>query len=197
MAKRCLAFVFLGAVLLVASAAAATIPKGTKITVQSNSMLNCDTVFFGDTFDAELKEDVKVNGLVVAPRGTPVTGHVVRVKGTNQLQRPGSIEVDVITMQLSGKSYPLVTSTVLRIGMDAGNKPAEQKQRRQAGVQAGIDAVHDAITGNTPQGPAAADDGVSRGGSIQAIIPPGTELQFRLRRPVEIPDQTPKKQLTD
>lgn|GEM_PF-4446783 len=165
--------------------------------MQTDDFLSCDASHVGDTFDAELKQDLRLNGKVVAPRGSRVTGHVVGVRSTNQLQNPGAIVVDVITLQLKEKSYPLVTTTVRREGVeDSVNKAAGQNQRRQAGMQAAAQAVHDVMKGAPPQDPSPPDDGVSLGGGVEAMIPPGTELEFKLRVPLDLPDAEPKQQLS-
>lgn len=57
-----------------------TLPKGTEITATVGQTLASDKSRWGDSFAASIARPVKVDGKVVLPRGTEVTGRVFEVK---------------------------------------------------------------------------------------------------------------------
>lgn len=57
-----------------------------------------------DRVRLEVAEDVVMQGVVVIPRGTPVTGELTRVRYKGMWGRSGAIEGRVVNMQLNGRT---------------------------------------------------------------------------------------------
>lgn len=155
------------------SAAAATIPSGTKLKVKIKD--DSETLSRSYQFHAELVDDVSVNGKVVLARGTPVIGE--------RTETLDSASVELTLIRREERDYPIVTSSVL-IG---GTKAAQDNQRRQQGMQAAVDAVRGAISGRPSDLPDSSSTGTAKG------LAPEQVLQFKLRKAVEIEEQSPPK----
>ncbi len=82
-----------------------TLPKGTPITATVGQTLASDKSHPGDSFAASLATPVKVDGKVVLPKGTHVTGRIVTVK-------KHEMKVTLASVVVRGKSYHLATNSV-------------------------------------------------------------------------------------
>lgn len=96
--------------LLVAAAAADTIPYGTKISVRLESGINSRTAKTGQTFHARLTHDLVVKGKTVAEAGAPVKGKVTYAKSSGRLHDPGELTLRLTSVEIHGKSVPLATT---------------------------------------------------------------------------------------
>ena len=154
-------------------ACAATIPSGTKLKVRIKD--DSETLARGYQFHAELVDDVAVGDKVILPRGTAMVGE------RTEMQDSASVELTLI--RRPEHDYPIVTSSVLVGGTNA----AQQNQRRQQGMQSAVDAVRGAVSGRPADSPGSFPDTGAKG------LMPEQILQFKLRKAVEIEEQTPKK----
>ena len=102
-----LASIFL---LLAVAAAAATIPSGTKLTVRIGSQINSGTATAGQAFDANLTNDLVVDGKTLAKAGAPVRGKVTYVKPSGRLHAPGELALRLTAVEINGKMVPISTS---------------------------------------------------------------------------------------
>ena len=81
-----------------------TLPIGTEITATVRQTLNTVKNERGDAFSARLAQPVKVDGKTVLPRGTPITGHITKLR-THQLKVAlSSVVVDGIYCDLDTNS---------------------------------------------------------------------------------------------
>ena len=69
--------------------ASGTIPTGTNLSVRINENLSSATAQPGDAFHGTLADDVEVNGKIIFPRGSDVTGTVTDAKSSGRLSAPG------------------------------------------------------------------------------------------------------------
>jgi type IV secretory pathway VirB10-like protein len=93
----------------VTPASLVTVPKGTAISATVGQALASNKNHSGDTFAAVLASSIKVDGKIVIPKGTHVTGRVVTAKkGTPELT------VALSSVDLNGKSYKLVSDPITR-----------------------------------------------------------------------------------
>ena len=114
------------------SAARATlvaVPKGTVVSAKLSDPLASSKNHAGDTFAAVLTSSVKVDGKMVIPKGTKVTGRVVTVK-----KKTPELTVALASVDLNGKSYKLATepitagkSSVKSAGADGDPATAEKE----------------------------------------------------------------------
>jgi uncharacterized cupredoxin-like copper-binding protein len=96
--------------LLAVTAAAATIPYGTKITVVAGTQINSATAKTGDRFQANLASDLVVNGKTLAKTGAPVKGKVTFAKSSGRLHDPGQLSIRLTAVEIEGKMVPISTS---------------------------------------------------------------------------------------
>ncbi len=173
-----------------------TVPGGTVLVVRTNDFLSSDHSQIGDQFTAVLENPIVVNGWVVARRGQVLVGKVKqarkagRVKGTSEL----GVELTDLTV-VDGRQVPILTELW---------KGSGGTSHRQDAATIGTTTALGAVIG------AAADWG--RGAAIGAgagaaagigavlltrgrptIVPPETQLSFRLVDPVNI-DTTQSQQ---
>jgi hypothetical protein len=88
-----------------------TVPKGTTISAKIDQALASNKNHAGDTFAAVLSSSIKVDGKMVIPKGTHITGRVV----TAQKKTP-ELTVALASVSLNGKSYKLVTDPISASG---------------------------------------------------------------------------------
>lgn len=91
-------------------AAAQTIPAGTKITVRTDSQVNSGTAQVGQKFNANLTNDLVVNGKTLARAGAPARGKVTYVKPSGRLHAPGEVTLRLTAVEINGKMVALSTS---------------------------------------------------------------------------------------
>lgn len=82
-----------------------TVPKGTVLTATVGQTLASDKNHPGDSFAASLAKPVTVDGKVVLPKGTHVTGRLVTVK-------KHELKLILASVVIHGKSYDLATNSV-------------------------------------------------------------------------------------
>jgi hypothetical protein len=161
------------------TAAAATIPAGTTITIRTGSTLDSGKVTSGSSFDGTLVNDVKNGSTVVAKAGSSVQGKVVYAKDSGRLHKPGilklaltsvnGIPVSTTSRSFQGKSH--TKSNVVKIG---GGTAAGALIGGLAGGGKGA-AIGAGVGAAAGTGVAAAT------GKEQAVVPAETTLTFTTR----------------
>jgi len=170
-----LAFILLATL----TAAAATIPAGTTVTIRTGSTLDSGKVASGATFDGTLVKDVRNGNTVVAKAGDSVQGKVVSAKDSGRLHKPGILRLALVSVNgipvstnsrtFQGKSH--TKGNAVKIG---GGTAAGALIGGLAG--GGKGALIGAGAG------AAAGTGVAYAtGKEQAVVPAETTLTFTTR----------------
>jgi hypothetical protein len=89
------------------SSFAATIPAGTTLVVRTlNTIHSTDRV--GRTFTAQLDQDVAVNGKVVLPKGTKVSGKIEASQVNPRNSQP--LTLNITDISANGRTIPIKTS---------------------------------------------------------------------------------------
>ncbi len=173
-----------------------TIPAGTEVVVRINELLSSDRNQVGDRFTAVLQQSIVAYGWVVARRGQVLTGQVEaaqkagRVKGTSQL----GLELTDLTL-VDGQQKPILTELFKASGGTSHGQDAATIGGTTA-LGAAIGAAADWGTGAAIGAGAGAAAGIgavllTRG--RPTVIPPETQLTFRLVDPVKV-DTTQSQQ---
>lgn len=102
-----------------------TLPKGTPITATVGQTLASDKSHPGDSFAASLAAPVSLDGKVVLPKGTHVTGRVVTVK-------KHELKVALASVVVRGKSYDLATNSVRPPDKNQGKSNSSGKAATQS-----------------------------------------------------------------
>ena len=88
------------------------IPAGTPVTIHVQLSLSSATSHSGDSFEAVLDQPIIVRGREVAPRGAIVAGKILDARASDQLQEPGYMRLALTAISISGKSFPIQTSSI-------------------------------------------------------------------------------------
>jgi hypothetical protein len=84
-----------------------TIPAGTPLVVRTlHNIASIDAP--GTRFPAQLEKEVVVNGKVVLPVGTKVSGQIATSKRTHTSSQ--RLSVDITSVQVDGRSLPIKTA---------------------------------------------------------------------------------------
>jgi hypothetical protein len=165
------------------------IPAGTVIHVRTNEWLSSDHSRVGDLFNVSVAQPLVADGWVVMRRGQNATGRVAvaekagRVKGTSQL----GVELNELTL-VDGQVVPVKTA-LMQTSAGTSNGRDAAAVAGTTGLGAAIGA---AVNGGTGAGVGAGIGAVS--GLIgvlstrgrPTVIPPESELVFRLQEPITI-----------
>ncbi len=173
-----------------------TVPAGTVLVVRTNDFLSTDRNQIGDQFTAVLENPIVVNGWVVARRGQVLVGKVKevrkagRIKGTSEL----GVELTDLTV-VDGRQVPILTELWKGSGGTSHGQDAATIGTTTA-LGALIGAAADWGRGAAIGAGAGAAAGIgavllTRG--RPTIVPPESQLSFRLVDPVKI-DTTQSQQ---
>jgi len=86
-----------------------TIPANTSIILRMNEDLTTKggQIKVGHMFNLTVAYDVKVNGIVVIPAGTPAKGEVTMRTGKAVFGKSGKMEVELRSIDLNGEMIPV------------------------------------------------------------------------------------------
>jgi len=83
------------------------VPAGTALKVALDADVSTKDKVVGDTFSATLAEEVSVNGKVVFPAGSKVSGHVAEAQRPGKMSGRGKLVLSYDSIEANGKSYNL------------------------------------------------------------------------------------------
>ena len=86
-----------------------TLPAGTAIPVRITQTLDSATTQTGDKFTGAVASDIIVDGLVVLPQGTPVTGHVDEAKDAAHYKGSASLTLSLTSISRKGERIEVAT----------------------------------------------------------------------------------------
>jgi hypothetical protein len=142
----------------------------------------------GDTFRASLDSPLRVEGRVVAAVGTDVQGRVTDVKSAGRFKGRSELTLELVRLQMNGKSYELATSVWNAKGRSEGKQTAAT-----VGGGAALGAIIGAIAGGGKGAAIGSVAGAGAGGGVSAAtkgkqikVQPEDVLQFRLTNDVTV-----------
>jgi len=163
------------------------LPVGTDVAVRTNQRIDSKDVVEGQTFSAEIAEDIRdSDGSVAIPRGSDATLVTRRLEGN------GDITLDIDSVSVSGRRYRVSTED-----QELENRRDGVGGNKRTGQFVGGGAVFGAIIGAIAGGGkgaaigAAAGAGAGAGAQIitqgkEVHVPAETVLHFRLDRPLKL-----------
>jgi len=151
----------------------AVLPEGTVVDIRLGEHLSSATNQVGDTFDAILDRDLIVNGQMLAPKGSRVTGKVTDVIGAGKVKGLAHMTLALSAIKVDEDRYPVNTST---ISVEAENTKSRDAKTIGAGAELG--AAIGAIAGG---GKGAAIGAAVGGGAGTAgvLVTKGKEVEFQ------------------
>ncbi|HZY63372.1 MAG TPA: BON domain-containing protein [Edaphobacter sp.] len=165
-----------------------TIPSGTTIPVRITQTLSSATAQQGDSFSGTVATDIIVDGLVVIPQGTGVSGRVEAVQEAAHFKGNSLLTVGLTRVNHRGGAVAVVTEPYSVAGKGRGKNTAEK-----VGGGAAIGAILGGIFGGGKGAAigAAAGGGLGAGANAvtkgeQVQIPSESLVRFRLSSPVAL-----------
>ena len=83
------------------------LPKGAEVPLVVTADVTSKKLAIGDTIPLALAQDLTVDGVVVAKKGTPATATVIQVDGAGFVGQPGTITFAVHSLDTPGNAIPL------------------------------------------------------------------------------------------
>jgi hypothetical protein len=163
-----------------------TLPAGTSIPVRVTQTLDSATTQTGDRFTGAVASDIIVDGMVVLPQGTPVSGHVDAVQDAAHFKGSSLLTVSLSSLSRKGERIAVATEPYTKQGEGRGKNTAEK-----IGGGAAVGAILGGILGGgkgaaigaaAGGGVGAGANGVTRGQRVQ--IPSETVVRFKLSDPI-------------
>ncbi len=165
-----------------------TLQAGTVIPVRITDPLDSATAQPDDTFHATLAADLIRDGMIVAPRGTPVLGRIVDAKDATHFKGSSLLALELTSLDTHGRHISIVTDTFSQQGKARGKNTAEK-----AGGGALLGTLIGALAGGGKGAAIGAIAGAGAGTGINAAtrgdqvkIPAETLLNFTLQQPLSL-----------
>jgi hypothetical protein len=163
------------------------LPAGTEIALRTNQRIDSHDVVQGQTFSAQVAEDIRGDdGSVAIPRGSDAT-LITRRLGSN-----GDITLDVDSVTVAGRRYRVSTEDQ-KLQNHADGVGANQRTGQYVGGGAILGAVIGAIAGGGKGAAIGAVAGAGAGAGTEIItqgkavhVPAETILRFRLDQPLHL-----------
>jgi hypothetical protein len=150
----------------------ATIPSGAEISVRLQDALDSSVNQTGDAFRAILDRDIKVDGIVVAPRGSIVEGKLSHVERSGRVQGLAAMSMQLTNLMIGNESHALQTQII-----STEAESTKKKDATKVGVGAGLGAVIGAIAGGGKGAAIGAAVGAGAGGAT-VVATRGKEVHF-------------------
>ena len=168
------------------------LPVGTKVAVRTEETIDSATAVEGQTFAAEISEDVlDVNGDVVVPRGANAQIVIRSASKGGRFRGTSDLGLDLQSISVGGKQYLISTTDLKQSGKQGFG--ANKRTAVFTGGGAALGAIVGAIAGGGKGAAIGAGAGAgagaigqiaTKGGAIK--VPAETVLTFQLDKPVQI-----------
>jgi hypothetical protein len=165
-----------------------TVPAGTTLMVRMIDSVDSDKNRVGDRFRASLEQDLTVDGVVVAPRGTDVYGRLAEAKEAGRIQGKSQLKLELTDLLIDNKLQPIMTGDYEVSGSSRGASTA-----KRVGGGAAVGAIIGAIAGGGKGAAIGAGVGAGAGTAVQVLtkgeqvhVPSETLLDFRIEQPFTV-----------
>lgn len=101
-----------------------TVPAGTELAVRMNQRIDVKHAAPGERFSGEIVQSVERDGVVVIPRGTPVSGRIDAAHRRGHFKGRSILELRLTSMTLNGREYGLDTHDTVRTKKGKGKRTA-------------------------------------------------------------------------
>ncbi len=157
----------------------ASLTGGTIIPVRLQDPLNSGVNQSGDIFHAIVDQDLLSGNTIVVPKGSIVEGKLTSVAKSGRVQGRAAISMQLISLEIGGKSYPIETEI---LSLEA--EPTKKKDATKVGIGAGLGAVIGAIAGGGKGAAIGAAAGAGAG-TATVLATKGDELDFEPEHPFD------------
>ncbi|MBI2688025.1 MAG: hypothetical protein HYX27_17085 [Acidobacteria bacterium] len=169
-----------------------TLAEGSILAVRTGESLTSEKNETGDSWSGTLAEPIVVDGLVIAERGTPITGRVTNAKRAGRVKGVASLSIAVTEIQTAdGQRIPVHTASVAHAGKDETKRDVGK-----VAIASGIGAAIGAIAGGGKGAGIGAGVGAGAGTGVvlatrggPAVFPAESLIRFRIAAPVTITEK--------
>lgn len=166
-----------------------TVPAGQRLVVRMIDGVDSARNQAGDRFQASLEEPLTVDGELVAPKGTEVSGRLSEANEGGRVAGRSELRLELISMRLNGQDYALSTGEYEVSGKSRGASTA-----KKVGGGAALGAIIGAVAGGGKGAAIGAGVGAGAGTAVsvmtrgeQVHVPSETVLEFTLRQATTLP----------
>ena len=168
------------------------LPVGTKVPVRVEETIDSEKAVEGQTFAADVSEDVMDgNGDVVIPRGANAQIVIRSVSQGGKIKGTSDLVLDLASVSVDGRRYQLSTADLQEKGK--AGLGANKRTATYTGGGAAVGAIIGAIAGHGKGAAIGAASGAAAGAATQVItkggsikVPVETILTFQLDKPLGI-----------
>jgi hypothetical protein len=168
-----------------------TVPTGTQLSIRTNDAIDSKTSQAGQTFSAEVQQDVLGNnGEVLIPKGSPAS-LILRNVSSGGTTGSSELALDLESVTVNGQHYVVSTTDIQQ-----SNNQGIGKNRRTGEMVGGgavLGTLLGAIAGGGKGAAIGAVAGAAAGGTTQVLtrgkevkIPAETVLKFSLDKPLDL-----------
>lgn len=165
-----------------------TIPSGALVRMRLVEGLTAKLIKAGTVFDGTVLNDVIADGEVAIPRGAAVQGTIVESHPSGAVGGKGQLALQLTSVSLSGKNYPIVSDTWTHYGRDKSG----QTIGNAVGL-GGFGALIGALAGGGTGAVIGAAAGVGAGvgtsaaaGRHDVVVPAEAIISFHLTQPAGV-----------
>ena len=151
----------------------ATLSSGTALKVRLMESLSSKTTAEGAVFETELDEDLVVDGKLLVPEGSIITGKVTEAKASGKVQGRAQMALKLVKVTVDEEAYEIRSNTLRFEAEGTGKKDATK-----IGLASGAGAVIGAIAGGGRGAAIGAVIGAGAGTGV-TMATPGDEVEFR------------------
>lgn len=165
-----------------------TLPAGTEIAVMTNDRIDSKTASTGQTFSADVAENVTdASGSVVVPKGSEAE-LVLRSVSSGGAIKGSELALDLQSVKVRGRRYTVNTKEIEKSSSGLG---ANKRTATMVGGGAVLGTLIGAIAGGGKGAAIGAAAGAATGAGAQVLtrgksveVPPETTLRFKLDQPL-------------
>jgi hypothetical protein len=172
-----------------------TVPSGTRIQVRLDQGINSAKNSPGDQFTASLNDPLVIDGKLLAPSGSTVTGQLTQVKESGRIKGRASLTMVLRRLTVQDDDYNITTRPLTLV--------ARSTKKRDALIIGGT-AVLGTLVGAAAGGAKGAAIGLGIGGGSgtgfvlatkgrEVVYGPEARFTFTLTEPLRLPARTPQK----
>ena len=170
------------------SDAGLTVPAGTSLLVRMTDSVDSDKNHVGDRFRASLEQDLAVDGVVVARRGSDVYGRLAEAKESGRFEGKAQLRLELTDMLINARLQPIMSGDY---EVSSSSRGADTAKKVGVGAIAGT--VIGAIAGGGKGAAIGAGVGAGAGAAVQVMtkgeqvhVPSETLLDFRTAQPFTV-----------
>jgi hypothetical protein len=166
-----------------------TIPAGTPLLIRMISKVDSSKNRVGDYFHASLETSLRVDDVVLAPKGADVYGRLARAKDAGKISGAPELTLELTGVRI-GEDLVRIDST----SYDVVGKGRGKQSAGRIGGGAALGAIIGGIAGGGAGAAIGAGVGAGAGTVVQLSthgerirIPAETLLEFKTEQPVDVP----------